>query len=142
MFKACNDTWNNKKGRSCLQVNMLPSFSLRFWKDLLSQHLKSTVWNQTNVPTCFVCCAISCWKPIVNGAFEIFICGNVLFVHERKKKPMTMPSLLFRSCWWKPISEQEFFETIKMSKHRNLLNQGNCTSTTLYFFFWLVTAEI
>lgn len=67
---------------------------------------------------------------------------KMYFLYMKEKKNPTMPSLLFRSCWWKPISEQEFFETIKMSKHRNLLNQGNCTSTTLYFFFWLVTAEI
>lgn len=92
MSKACNDTWNSKKGRSFLEVNMLPSFSPWFWKDLLSQHLKSTAWNKTNVPTCFVCCAISCWKPIVNGAFVIFIRGNVFVEHKRRKKPKPQQS--------------------------------------------------
>lgn len=50
------------------------------------------------------------------------------------------PSLLFRSSWWKLVSEQELFENIKVSKRTYLLNQANCTSPTLYFF-WLVTTQ-
>lgn len=135
MSKACNDSWNNKKGRSFLQVSMFPSVSgfkkisyLTIWKALY----------ETRLMFQHVLCVVlfhaenQLWMVLLRYLFmEMYL----LHIKEEKKSH-EVPSLLFLSFWWKPIREQEFSETIKMSKHRNLLNQGNCTSPTLYYFFF------